>query len=82
MPLLFLRAVNATFISRDDGAEYDSAEHALAYGVKGAAAFIADELGEGRTSAAIEICVEEESGAAILRSIVSMSVAPLLLRNE
>ena len=81
MALLFIRAVNAEFISRDEGAEYSSPEVALAHGVRSAATLVADEIGNGRTSVAVEVCVEQEDGTALLRSIVSLSVAHLLLHK-
>ncbi len=35
MQMLFIHARNATFLSRDEGAEYDRPEAALALGIRG-----------------------------------------------
>lgn len=78
MPLLFIRATNSEFHSRDDGAEYDRPETALALGVQSAVAIAADEIDKGHCSAAIEVVVERDNGSPVLRSVVSISVAPLM----
>ena len=78
MPLLFIHATNADFRSRDDGTEYDGPEAALAIGVQSAVLMAADEIAQGRPSSAIEVSIEREDGSSILRSVVSISVSPLL----
>ena len=78
MTLLFIHAVNAEYQSRDNGSEYTKPEDALAAGVRSAAILVADEVGKGLASAAVEIRIEQEDGTTILRSIVSLSVAPVL----
>lgn len=79
MSFLFLHAINAEFRSRDDGAEYSSPEHALAAGVRDAAALAVDEIYKGKANVAVEMRVEQPDGTPLLRSVVSIVVAPLLL---
>ncbi len=78
MPTLFIHVQNAQFLSRDEGAEYDRPETALAVGVRGAVAMIADEINQGERSAAVEISVEQADGTQVLRSVVALSVSPLM----
>ena len=78
MPLLFIHAVNAEYQSRDNGSEYAQPEDALAIGVRSAAILVADEVGKGMPSAAVEVRIEQEDGTIRLRSVVSLSVAPVL----
>ena len=78
MPLLFIRATNSEFQSTDDGAEYERPEEAMASGVRGAVAILAAEIDRGERSAAVEVSVRHEDGTPILRSIVAVSVSPLL----
>ncbi len=78
MPLLFVHATNSTFFSCDEGSEYDQPADALAAGVRSAVALLADEVNQGERSAAIEISIQLEDGTQLLRSVVSVSVSPLL----
>ena len=78
MPLLFIHARNSEFASCDDGAEYDHPEAALASGVKGAIAILADEVNQGERSAAIEISIASEDGTQVLSSVVALSVSPMI----
>lgn len=78
MPHLFIHAVNSEFFSRDSGADYARPEDALALGIQSAAAMAVDEFNSGKASTAIEVRVEEEDGTTLLRSVVSLSVAPLM----
>jgi hypothetical protein len=77
MPLFFIHAINSQFRSRDDGSDYDRAEDALIVGVRGAASLALDEIQQGRSNTAIEVRIEQEDGTTLLRSVVSLSVAPL-----
>ena len=81
MSMLFIRALNADFEIRDEGARYESAEAALALGIQSGISLAADEIHRGIATAAVEISVEQDDGIAILRSVVSISVAPLLTRS-
>lgn len=76
--LLFIHAIDSTFHSRDEGAEYHRPEDALAFGVGSAMALMAEEINRGKNSAAVEISVRREDGTSVLRSVVSVSVARLL----
>ena len=82
MPLLFIQAINSEFRSRDEGAEYDRPESALAAGVQSAVVMAADEIARGVRSAAVEVIVEHDDGRQLLRSMVAVSVSPLLLAPD
>ena len=79
MPKLSIHVVNSTFTSNDDGAEYPTAEDAMGVGIRSALKIIADEVDAGSRSAAVDVCVRAEDDTAVLRSIVAVSVAPLLI---
>ncbi len=78
MTLFFVHLRNAEFHSCDEGAEYDRAEDALSAGVRSAVALLADEIGRGERSAAIEVSIQRENGTELLRSVVVISVSSLL----
>ena len=78
MPRLFIHVLNARFESRDDGADYDNAEEAMAAGVRSALGIIGDEIDGGQPNAAVDVCIQQEDGTALLRSVVVLSVAPLM----
>ncbi len=78
MQTLFIHARNSTFHSRDEGAEYEHPETALALGVRSAIAMIADEINGGERSAAVEVSVERADGTQVLCSVVATSVSPLM----
>jgi hypothetical protein len=78
MALLFIHAINAEYQSCDAGAEYGRPEDALAAGVRSAAILVADEIGKGLAAASVEVRVEQADGTPMLRSVVSLSVTPLL----
>ena len=82
MPLLFIKTLNSTFQSRDDGIDYDRPEDALAAGVNGALEIARDELQGGRQSAAVDVCIEQEDGKVVLHSVVAISISPLLTGAE
>ncbi len=79
MPQFFIQATNSEFRSRDEGAEYDHPGVAMASGIRGALALIADEINQGERSAAVEISIEGADGAQVLRSIVAVSISPMIL---
>ena len=78
MSLLFIHTQNSNFYASDDGAEYDRPEIALALGVKGAVAMVAEEVEQGERSAAVEISIEQADGTQLLRSVVALSVSSLM----
>ena len=80
MPMFYIRAINSTFQTRDEGKEYALAEHALRAGVDAAIAIATDELRQGRTNTAVEVCIEDRQEEAVLRSVVSLGVCTLQLR--
>ena len=82
MPVLFIHTADAEFHSRDDGAEYDRPEAALAQGIRGAVALIADEVSRGGRSVAVEVSVEQADGTQLLRSVVALCVSPLILSAQ
>lgn len=79
MPNLYIRVVNCDFESRDDGARYDSVDTAMTAGVQAALRIAADEMVAGKANVAVEIRVEGEEGTAVSRSVVALSVSPLLV---
>ena len=78
MPQFFIQATNSTFRSRDEGADYDHPDVALALGVRGAVALLTDEIIRGKRNAAVEISIEKADGTQVLRSIVAVSVSDML----
>ena len=79
MPQFFIHAIDGEYNSRDDGAYYDNSEQALSAGVRSAIRIAADAIGSGRTATAVEISVEHEDGSAVCRSVLALSVSPLLV---
>jgi hypothetical protein len=77
MPQFFIRTTNCRFIARDDGAEYEQAADALAYGLKAALQIASDEMQKGGDGCAVEVSVEGFDGVPVLRSALSVSVSPL-----
>ena len=82
MPLFFIHCRNSEFYSCDEGADYDHPEAALASGVRGAIAIIANEVGQGERSSAVEISVKREDGTEALCSVVAFSVSPMILASR
>ena len=82
MPRYFIRVVNAAFESRDSGDEYERPEAALDAGIRCAAEIVADEIVEGRQTAAAQVCVEDEKGEVVMRSVVSLSASPLWVSQQ
>ena len=78
MPMLFIHAVNAECEMRDEGADYDAPDAALALAVEGAVSIAAEEVRGGQASAAVVVSVEQEDGTPLLRSVVALSVASLV----
>lgn len=78
MPRFFIRALNAEFSSRDAGSDYDEPRQALDRGVEAAIAITADEILKGHSNASVEVTVELADGAPVLRSVVTLSVSPLI----
>lgn len=78
MPKFYIHAINSVFRSRDEGSEYDKPEDALTMAIQSATAIAADEINSGKPSTAIEVRIEEADGTPLLRSVISLSVAPLL----
>lgn len=75
---LFIHLNNSEFASRDEGANYERPEAALAQGVHSAAILVGEEISQGKHSAAILVSIEQEDGIQILRSVVAICVSPLL----
>ena len=78
MLLLFIHAQDAAFHSCDEGAEYENPAVALALGIQGALAIVAEEINQGERNSAVEISIRRADGTQILRSMVALSVSPLL----
>ncbi|WP_237482858.1 DUF6894 family protein [Lichenibacterium dinghuense] len=82
MPLFSIQLRNSEFYARDDEAEHDSAEAALAAGVYSAMRMATDEIARGCRNAAIEVIVEQDDGAPLLNSVVAISVSPLIVADR
>lgn len=78
MPDFTVRTVNSIFVSDAEVAQFATAEDALAWGVRGAVMIAADDIENGAKLAAIEVIVRDGGGVDVLRSAVSLAVAPLL----
>jgi hypothetical protein len=78
MSLLFIHTHNSRFHACDDGSEYDQPEVALAMGLRSAIALVAEEVNQGKTSAAVEVSVKQADGIQLLRSVVAISVSSLM----
>ncbi len=78
MPRYSIRTTNSVFIGNDDEAVFDDPEDALMSGIQGAIEISADEIASGRPTSAVEVCVNDEDGRPLLRSVVALSVSPLL----
>lgn len=81
MPFLFIHLRNSDYCARDEGAEFDTPEAALAHGVQGALDIATHEVGQGRHSTAVVVNVEEEDGTRLLTSVVALSVSSLMVTN-
>ena len=81
MPHYFIRVLNADFESRDNGADYDRPEAALDVGIRCAAEIVTDELSAGKPTAAAQVCVEDDKGSVLMRSVVSLSASPLWVKD-
>ena len=80
MPFLFIRTCNSDFGGIDDGAEYMSNEAALAAGVRGGVGIVVDEIQRGKQTAAVDVCIEDQSGETVMRTVVAISVSPLMVK--
>jgi hypothetical protein len=78
MPVLSIKVTNSRFSDIVEGEHYDRPEDALASGVRGALALLADEINGGHPNGAIDVRVSDENGTPILRSIVAVSVSAML----
>lgn len=76
MPQFTIRTTNSSLYTEGE-TEQPDAEAALAMGVRGAVMIAADEVFGGTKAVVVELQVEDADGAVVLRSAVSMSVAPL-----
>ena len=79
MPFLFIHLRNSDYCARDEGAEFDTPEAALAHGVQGALDIATHEIGQGRHSTAVVVNVEEENGTRLFMSVVAVSVSALTI---
>ena len=81
MPQFYIRVLNSDFESRDNRAEYDRPESAMDAGIRSAAEIVADEVAGGRATAAAQVCIEDDTGAVVMRTVVSLSTSPLWVRG-
>lgn len=80
MPFLFIRTCNSDYGAIDEGGEYGSNEDALQMGVQSGVAIATDEIHRGERTAAVEVCVEDQGGKTVLRTVVTIAVSPLMSR--
>jgi hypothetical protein len=80
VPFLFIRTCNSDFGGIDDGAEYECNEDALVMGVRSAVGIVADEIHRGERTAAVDVRIEDQGGHTVLRTVVAISVSPLMVR--
>ncbi len=79
MPNYSIRTTNSVFVADDDDAIFDRPHDALASGVHSAIQLTGDAIAAGKRCSAVEVCVCGEDGATLLRSVVALSVSPLLI---
>lgn len=51
-------------------------------GIEAAVGIARDEIQNGVSTAAVEVCVEREDGKKVLRSVVALSISPLSVEAE
>jgi hypothetical protein len=79
MSIFHVTVTNCTFRTSSEPTDFIGAEAALQDGIKSAVAIATDELNDGSTSTVIEVCVADSNHVAIFRSVVSLSVCPLMV---
>jgi hypothetical protein len=78
MPSFTIHTVNSTYsteLTLPDEPNFDTAHAA---GIRGALMIARDEVHAGSAAAAVEVIVEDHEGHQVRRSVVSVSVAPLV----
>jgi hypothetical protein len=78
MPIFHVQTTNAKFRSTASVQDYDSAEQAMQAGIDGAIDIAAEEVRGGIHNCALEVRVADLDNVTVLRSVVSLSAAPLL----
>lgn len=78
MARLTICVVNSVIRSRDNGADYEEPEAALASGIQSGLDIITDEVRRGERTAAVEVSVLGEDQRAVLRAVVALSVSRLI----
>lgn len=81
MPLFYVRTCNSDLETIDDGNSYVDAKDALAAGIDAAMNVAADEIRQGQPNSAVDVRVEDAGGKEQLRSVVALSVSPLLVES-
>lgn len=76
MAKFIIRTINSV-LHAEGATEQPRAEEAMMVGVKGAASIALEEVTKGGNAAAVEVSIENEAGELLLRSAVSVAVAPL-----
>lgn len=82
VPLFSIQLRNSAYYARDDAAEHDSAEAALAAGVHSAMRMLTDEIVGGCRNAAIDVVIERDDGTRLLNSVVAISVSSLIVADR
>lgn len=79
MPFLYIRTCNSEIVARDEGCDYETNEAAMAQGVQSALGIVTDEILMGERSAAVDVCVEDQNGKTLLRTIVAVSTSLMMI---
>lgn len=82
MPFLYIRTCDADVSSLDEGADYAHGEDALEHGVRGGMEIACEEIHRGKRSAAVDVCIEDPTGQTLLRTMIAVSVSPLLVPDK
>jgi len=81
MPTFTIHTINNTYATELEMSDQPHAEAAHAAGIRGALMIARDEVHAGKTAVAVEVIVEDHDARPVRRSVVSVSIAPLMLEE-
>jgi hypothetical protein len=79
MPRYFIRTINSTFETQDQGNEYLDLDTAYRAAVDAGIAMAADEIHQSATVGVIAIHIEDAAGQLLARGVVSLATSPLIV---
>jgi hypothetical protein len=82
MPLFTIHTINNSYSTELEMPDQPHAEAAHAAGIRGALMIARDEVHAGRTAIAVEVIVKDHDARQVQRSVVSVSIAPLMLEKK